>query len=255
MEAERDLFARQLAEKLRAYRRNAERRGSAMASLMEAVQARTGVVIEGYRADSDLAHLDRVNGLAQQLRFEEGGDALILVAGSYVHDYRGMLERRREALESDVTVEVINELIAETLAAVDFPAELVSQVCDCIEFAGRDSFSEDAFHTASVEARILHDANNLDALGAIGVARAFMFGGAIGEPIWLQYTNVSAEGELVPSTSIVHHFHEKLLRLKDGMLTEAGRTLAETRHDFMVIFLDALEGERGLTVGESYPPA
>ncbi len=254
MEAERDLIVRQLAEKLRAYRRGAGRRGSAMTALMGELRARTGRSSQGFRVAEEVAHLDRVYGLTRRLQFEEGGDPMILAAASYVHDYRQVLERRTRALEHSPGTETVDDLIGETLATLDFPAELVSQVCDCVAFAGQDSLSGDALD-ANVEGRILHDANRLDALGAIGVARAFMFGGASGTPIWLEYTGVGTEGELVPTASIVHHFHETLLRLKDKMLTEAGRTFAEGRHDFMVLFLDALESERALTVGESYPPA
>lgn len=235
VDAERDLAARQLAESLRAYRRGSGRQGSARRLVMG--------------GSHTLAHLDRVYGLTRRLQSEEGGDPLILAAASFVHDYRQRWRTRPEDHSHDR--KAVGDLVRGTMAAVGFPAELVPRVCDCVEFAGQDSPSEDALD-ASIEARIVHDANILDALGAVGIARAFMFGETRGEPIWLQ-PGIGTVDEPVPSRPIVQYFHVKLLRLKDQMLTEAGRTLAEARHDFMVLFLDALESERAFALDESYP--
>ena len=79
------------------------------------------------------------------------------------------------------------------------------------------------------EGRVVQDADRLDAMGAVGIARTFAYGGEKGRPL----------------KDSVAHFHEKLLLLKDLMNTEAGRALAKERHAFMLSFLEELEKETG----------
>ena len=95
---------------------------------------------------------------------------------------------------------------------------------------------------------MLHDADKLDAIGAIGVARAFAFGGYKGQRLWadvpLDYRESQAtRHEHTP----VHEFQIKLCKIQDRLFTESARKLAEERHIFMVGFFERLEQEvRGL---------
>ena len=82
---------------------------------------------------------------------------------------------------------------------------------------------------ATIEGKIVRDADRLDAIGAVGIARAFAYGGEHGRPM----------------EASVRHFDEKLLLLKDEMNTETARQIAEKRHAFMVSFLKELEEETG----------
>lgn len=213
-----------------------------MNTLVETLRTAVSADFDGDGTGHDLSHLDRVFGLAEGLRQHEGGDALVLGAACYVHDYHRVLERR-----TDFTVRVSREAVEEQIAAVldrvTFPVELVPSVCECVAFTDRYSFAGHELAAPSIEARILRDADNLDALGAIGIARAFMFGGVLGEPIWVEGVDPSDTYEAGTTTSVVHHFHEKLLRVRDDMLTESGRRLANERHDFMVAFLEELMRE------------
>ena len=100
----------------------------------------------------------------------------------------------------------------------------------------------------TLEAQVLHDADKLDAIGAIGIARAFAFGGYEGQRLWAE---VPPDYRESPSTrhehTPVHEFRIKLLKIKDRLLTHSARRLAEERHSFMVAFYERLEGEvRGL---------
>ena len=94
----------------------------------------------------------------------------------------------------------------------------------------------------SVEQRIVRDADMLDALDAVGIARAFMFGGRLGEPLWATEP-ISDTFQPGHTASIVHHFHEKLLYLHREMLTDEGRRIAIERTQFMLGYLDALREE------------
>jgi len=211
--------------------------------LIEAIRKRVSVDFEGDNTGHDLAHLDRVHGLTEKLRLVEGGDPLVLAAACYVHDYHRVLERLAKEHSDEVRGHVDEQLINGVLAGVEFPSHLVRQVFECVEFTDKYSFAGHALGSPSREARILRDADNLDAIGAVGIARAFMFGGALGEPIWVDGVDPSEVYEAGTTTSVVHHFHEKLLRIRDDMLTEAGQAIASQRHDFMVAFLDQLGQE------------
>jgi uncharacterized protein len=85
---------------------------------------------------------------------------------------------------------------------------------------------------------VLQDADRLDAIGAIGIARAFNYGGFRNNPI---YIPVDESGNTIPST--ISHFYDKLLKLKDLMKTSTGKRLAEERHHFLEIFLEQFYSE------------
>jgi uncharacterized protein len=87
----------------------------------------------------------------------------------------------------------------------------------------------------TLEYQAFADADRLDALGAIGVARTFTFGGAHGRPIWDPEPNTAAHGAY--GASSIHHFHDKLLRLPGDMYTEPGRRLAARRVAVLEEFL------------------
>ncbi|WP_254809193.1 HD domain-containing protein [Natronosalvus amylolyticus] len=129
--------------------------------------------------------------------------------------------------------------ILEELEA-DVESERIDAVAHCIR---AHRFSNDV-EPRTLEARILSDADNLDALGAIGLARTFSYGGERGTTIYDSSLPPEADGSSAGKTS-VNHVHKKLLALPDRMYTEAGRTLAEERCAFIESFLETLEGEVG----------
>jgi uncharacterized protein len=96
----------------------------------------------------------------------------------------------------------------------------------------------------SLEAKVLHDADKLDAIGAIGIARAFAFGGIEGQRLWATvapgYRESAASRQ---DHTPVHEYHLKLVRIKDRLLTDSARCIADQRHDFMVAFFERLDDE------------
>lgn len=101
----------------------------------------------------------------------------------------------------------------------------------------------------SLEAKIVRDADRLDAIGAIGIARTFAYGGAKGRKLYDKEeearTTMSETEYRQKNTSSVTHFYEKLLLLKDLMVTEKGKQMALERHQFMESFLKQLQHEIG----------
>ena len=113
------------------------------------------------------------------------------------------------------------------LEAQGMDRETADRICEAVNSV---SFSKNrGKHPGTVEGRIIQDADRLDAIGAIGIARAFAYGGKHGR---------------TPEGSIAH-FHEKLLLLKDLMNTEKAKEMAESRHAFMEQFLKEWEQEIG----------
>ena len=105
------------------------------------------------------------------------------------------------------------------LKTLELSEETVDRICAAINAV---SFSKNRGRKPETpEGRIVQDADRLDALGAVGIARTFAYGGAHGRPL----------------ENSIQHFHEKLLLLKEELNTESARTLAESRHAFMESFL------------------
>jgi uncharacterized protein len=124
--------------------------------------------------------------------------------------------------------------------------EHVQQIIRHMSF--KSSFDKPAFH--SPELAIVQDADRLDAIGAIGIARAFTYGGFKGRELYnpeiQPNLNMSKEEYKNTSAPTINHFYEKLLLLKDKMNTQTGKELAQQRHDFMTVYLQQFYKECGL---------
>src|SRR5690606_1250922 len=113
------------------------------------------------------------------------------------------------------------------LAQFSLAIEQVDHLCQIIE---EQSFSAKKGPMPTLEGKIVQDADRLEALGAIGIARCFAYGGKKGRPI---YDPESTDGQ-----HSIQHFYDKLLKIKEVMNTETGKKLAEERHRFMEAFLE-----------------
>lgn len=130
------------------------------------------------------------------------------------------------------------------LEAIKVPESKIIQVEDIvrnISFKGANTKND----LKTKEGHIVHDADKLDAIGAIGIARVFAYGGASGMPIHLPGAKpeVGSQDRLVLTSSSVTHFHEKLLLLKDRMFTKTGKEMAKRRHAYMESFLEEFHHE------------
>jgi len=164
-------------------------------------------------------HTLRVARLAGVIGAREGAEMAVLVPAAIFHDIARPIEE-----ETGVPHEEEGARMATAyLESVRYPAECIAGIVHAIR-AHRYSSGIDP---GTLEARVLSDADNLDAMGAVGIARTFMQAGEQGRGI------ADAAG----------HFHEKLLNLKDRMYTESARELAGERHALLLAFLTALEDE------------
>jgi uncharacterized protein len=123
--------------------------------------------------------------------------------------------------------------------------DIVSPLVDEISFKGAAVSDKNS----SLESKIVQDADRLDAIGAIGIARAFAYGGSRGRPMYAPEIAAelhdSFEVYANAKSHTINHFHEKLLLLADRMHTKTGIELAKERHDFMIQFLAQFHKEWG----------
>ncbi len=180
----------------------------------------------------DWWHCYRVWQLALKIAKNENADLFVVQLAALLHDIADWKFNKPEQ-GLVIAKELLNQLNVDE--------QTISHVCEIIRnisFKGAKVKNE----ISTKEGRIVQDADRLDALGAIGIARCFATGAKLGRPIYdpnikpKLHTNFD-EYKKAKSTSI-NHFYEKLLLLKDRMNTETARKIAEERHKFMLQFLD-----------------
>lgn len=192
----------------------------------------------------DLAHLDRVWTNAQAIA-DKTANLKILLAACYLHDLVNLpkndpdrhLASRRSAEESE-----------PILGDLGFSQPEISATQHAIT---AHSFSANVQPETS-EARILRDADRLDALGAVGVARTFVVAGALGRQLYDPADPFARNRSLDDLQFSLDHWKVKLLTLPDDMLTEAGRALAQARAHRMIRFLQDFAAEIGHSVPEGW---
>lgn len=190
----------------------------------------------------DLYHCLRVKALALRIAEGEGLDREILVATAYLHD----LGRGREFDGHGDHVAYGQAQAVAILPEVGFAGSKVEVVRQCIEYHEEYAWAKSKTPLPQgIRGEILgfQDADRLDAIGAVGLARMFTFGGAYRQPLWHPHVQPGhwEHGDL--GSSSYNHLHEKLLKLKDTMNTTTGRRLAEGRHRFMEQFAARFEQE------------
>ena len=184
----------------------------------------------------DIYHLKRTLNAALTLQEKEGGDRLIIAVAAFLHDIHRIIKNDAGTYCSPKeSLPKIKELL-DTTNLSDNQKE---KILHCIEFHEEYDFSEHGKTAQDIETLILQDADNLDAIGAIGIGRTFSYSGAHGRKMWIPEESFDKkkfnEGEEDPST--IHHFHSKLLKLKDNMNTATAKEIANKRHQFMELFL------------------
>jgi uncharacterized protein len=181
----------------------------------------------------DWFHVDRVRRNALHIcKEEKAGEAFIIEMAALLHDISD--EKLNESIEKG---EKKLATFLETIPLTDHDRNHIKQIIATISYKGGQITD-----LSTIEAKIVQDADRLDAIGAIGIARAFAYGGKKGQSIYDPTIKIRDEMSLEEyrkgkSTSI-HHFYEKLLKLKDLLNTESAREMAESRQKMMETFLE-----------------
>lgn len=200
--------------------------------ILQATEAFVRETLAGEASGHDWWHIVRVRNMARTLAVEEGADVFLCELAALLHD---IADEKISGSEEAGLVQVKEWLNSQTVSAED-----TAHVLDILRTMSFKSHLAGQ-QTTSLEGRIVQDADRLDAIGAIGIARTMAYSGNKGRLIHdpekavreeLTVTNYRS-GE---DTAILH-FYEKLLKLKDLMNTETAKKMAQKRHDFMEQYL------------------
>lgn len=184
--------------------------------ILKAAELHVKKLFSGEGTGHDYFHVERVVNNAIKIAENENSDLFLVELSARLHDLGDYkLNDGKDRSE---------ELITQFLKAQNADSELISKV---VEIVSQVSFSKGK-KAVSIEAQIVQDADRLDAMGAIGIARCFAYGGKKEREIW------NSEN---PAETSLQHFYDKLLKLKELMNTSAGRKMAEERHRFLEEFL------------------
>lgn len=180
----------------------------------------------------DAAHTIRVYRMAVKIAAEEKADAFIVALAALLHDVDDWKLSPETSMDKMHAVEFLerHQVPRQKISAIRTILEEVS-------FRGKDSVVP-----STPEGKCVQDADRLDALGAIGIARTFAYGGSHSRAIYIPgekpRLDMSEAEYKKHNSSSISHFYEKLLLLQDNMNTETGRQLAARRTAFMQSYLD-----------------
>ncbi|AJC65020.1 MULTISPECIES: phosphohydrolase [Dickeya] len=186
----------------------------------------------------DHHHLVRVANSARHIQQKEGGDLRVIIAAAYLHDIvlvpKNHPDRSRASrMAAEEAVRIVSRDFP------DFPRELHSALFHAVE---AHSFSA-GIPAETLEAKIVQDADRLDSLGALGLARVFYVAGMMGRPLFDAQDLFACERELDDRHYTLDHFRVKLMRLPETMNTAEGKRIAEVNASWLVDFLAKLSGE------------
>ena len=241
---------------------------SPYSAVLASVEASVRSELDRYDGSHDFSHIDRVRRLALSLAADEcvndASTLEVIELAALLHDIR---DHKYTAADNSTASNVARDW----LAAHNYLTDCTQRVCSVLDNIGfrtelqrRDNNNtsagdEDTASLLPLECRIVSDADRLDALGAIGVARCFAFGGARGRRIYsdkeltrplsdtvaltAQQYDAQQHGTDKEAPSSLEHFWSKLLLLQSTMSTAAGKRRAQSRHDFMLHFVATLQAE------------
>ncbi|EAG9428348.1 HD domain-containing protein [Listeria monocytogenes] len=173
----------------------------------------------------DWEHIKRVWHLSKQIQAVEGGDKFTIELAALFHDYN----------DSKLTEDPLQatEIITTWLREKEIPKEVISKIIRIIQAVSFKN-GKNPIHASTIEEKIVQDADRLDAIGAIGIARTFTYGGA---------RNREIANQNHPENTTLQHFYDKLLLIQEQLKTTTAQEIAVEKQKIMQNFIHALEKE------------
>ena len=187
--------------------------------------------VEQDDASHDISHVQRVWKTARQIMAQESApvNSLVVLAACYLHDVVVLpKDHPQRATASSLAAAKAGAVLAE----MGFPGELIDNVCHSV---ASHSYSA-GIVPQTIEARVVQDADRMEALGAIGLARVFYTAGVLRQKMFDPQDPEARHRELDDRRFALDHFELKLLRLADTMQTDAGRAMAQRNADYLRAF-------------------
>nr|WP_309100658.1 HD domain-containing protein [Fredinandcohnia onubensis] len=200
--------------------------------IIEATTTFVKNILQHDSSGHDWWHIERVRKAALQIGEKENANLFVVEMAALLHD---VADEKLNKSEEEGLMKVRNWL--SSLQITDSEQEEIIEIISTMSFKGGNRPP-----MKTIEGQVVQDADRLDAIGAIGIARTFAYAGAHGDLIYdpeLPYRESMTNEEYRNGKSTaVNHFYEKLLKLKDTLNTNAAKKTAQERHDFMTAFLD-----------------
>src|ERR671920_42263 len=205
--------------------------------MQERIKKKVMRMLKGRDPAHDFHHVMRVYKNAKRIGRREGTNMDILLPAVLLHD---LIVYPKGSTKSSKSSEESADLAENILRSYGYPQDQINQICYCIRV---HSYSK-RLVPASLEARILQDADRLDALGAVGIARTFSVGGSENRTIYNPNDPFCrSERDLDDMQWTLDHFQTKLLKLEDSMHTQTAKKIAKERARFMKLFIRQLQKE------------
>ena len=207
--------------------------------LIEQYEAKFLEFIKGELAHDlahDINHVLRVVKTAKLLCKQEQAVQEIVIPAAYLHDCFSFAKDHPQRSESS---KFAADKAIDFLKNIEYPSEYFSAIHHAIL---AHSFSA-KIETRSLEAEIVQDADRLDALGAIGIARCFLTGAKLGRPLYSEVDAFCSNRKPDDASYTIDHFYAKLLKLTDTMKTKSAQAEALKRTNFLHVYLKQLESE------------
>lgn len=203
----------------------------------ERLKRRVLPYFEGINPCHDFHHTERVLDLALRIGEKEGCDLYVLRMAVLLHD---VARKEQDDCKGGIChAKKGGELARDILGELEVCGEMVDRVVHCVE-AHRNRGEGIA---KSIEAKVLYDADKLDAIGAIGILRTTYFASSIGAVVHNPDIDIESTDEYSREDSAYREFLVSLRKTRDKMLTESGREIAGGRQDFMRVFFDRANAE------------
>lgn len=202
-------------------------------------------VIELFKKDfsgHDISHLERTMNTALYLQSKEGGDRIVIGIAAFLHDVHRIMQNETGNF---VCPKDSLDTVKNILKYINLSNEQIEKICYCIEY--HEQYNWNGNNVDDINTLILQDADNLDAIGAIGIGRTFFYGEAHNVVMYNPSVPLNEKNDYVESNvndeSTIHHFYHKLFKLQDNMNTKTAKELAEKRTNFMKNFVNEFLSE------------
>ena len=196
---------------------------------------------KGFAPSHDFSHVERVYGLAERIARAEGADLLIVRMAALLHDI-GRAEESREKSREDIHEELSVRMAGPFMDELGVPGERKEAILHAIATHRHRRGGE----PQTLEAKCLFDADKLDSLGAVGIARSYLWLGEHGRSVYYpleEYAAIDPKNNSSEIDSTQREWHVKLRYLKDRMYTGTGKRIALERHERMERIIGDIEKE------------
>ena len=221
-----------------------------LSSLIEKLRKKVNNYFSKDASGHSIDHLERTLNYAKYLQSKEGGDLIVIGVSAFIHDIHRIMGAQEQRF---VSPKKSLPIVEKFLKNLEITKQQKEHILYAIEHHEEYVFGTEGINVNDVESKILQDADNLDAIGAIGIARTIKYGVSHNvvdyDPEVPLYRNTYSEDYTngKEEASVIHHIYNKLLRLGENMHTKTARRLAKKKtklmKEFMEMFISEYTGE------------